>query len=153
MQELEALATRTYQVVTNAATAGFFQNEANEQKDAANTWRRVGVAVLFVLVVVGAMELVFGASTPSLKHTAARLPIAVAGAALATYCLRESGQHRRQERLLRRREVDVSSIAAYLENIDDEADRERLKVEFAEFLFLTRESESPDDAPLTISPS
>jgi hypothetical protein len=145
LKQLEVLATRTYQVVSNATTAGFFQNEANDQKQAANTWRLVGVSALVLIVVLGAFELFLGDATPSLEHSAARLPIALAGAALATYCLRESGQHRRQERLLRRREVDVSTIAPYLESIVDQDERERLKVAHAKFLFLTPDTTPQED--------
>lgn len=142
LAELERKATKSYQAVGTASVAGFFQTEANEQRKAANRWRLAGVLALVLFAVAAVLELFIGDATPSLEHTAARLPIAIAVAALATYCLRESGHHRQQERRLRQREVDVSTIDPYLANIQDAEESEKLKLDHARHLFLSPSDES-----------
>jgi hypothetical protein len=89
LARLEEMATRSYDAITTASVAGFFQKEANDQGDAANKWRRFGVIVLVLFSLVAIGELLLGDASPSLKHTAARLPFALAVAALAGYALRE----------------------------------------------------------------
>jgi hypothetical protein len=141
LESLESKATKSYQAVSTASVAGFFQTEADKQRIAANVWRIVGVVVLGAFAFAAVLELVLGEASPSIEHTAARLPVAIAVAALATYALRESRDHRDQERRLRQREVDVSTIAPYLANVEDQAAAEKLKLDHARHLFLQDETE------------
>lgn len=136
LAELEQEARKSWDAVSTASVAGFFQTEANRQAKAANRWRLFGVAVLVVLAAVSLAELFLGDSTPSIEHTAGRLPFVFAAVGLAGYALRESHSHRRQALRLRQREVDVSTIAPYLANVGDAAAAERLKLAHAARLFL-----------------
>lgn len=140
MEDLEKQATRSFQATGTASVAGHFQTEANRQKNAANRWRTVAVATLFVFALAAAGELIFGDPTPSLKHSAARVPIALTVAAIAAIAFCEANQHRESERRLRQREVDLSSLDPILANVKDRKAAEALKLEHARHIFL----EHPD---------
>lgn len=147
LDEIETKATKSFNAIGTASVAGFYQAEANKQRKAANVWRIVGVGVLAIFALAAVMELIFGDPSPSLEHTLARLPIAAAVAALAAYTLKESGTHRRLERTLRQRELDVSSIKGVLANMGDPVAAERVELEHARRLFGVLPADPGEEDP------
>jgi 23S rRNA pseudoU1915 N3-methylase RlmH len=146
IEDMQRKATESYSALGTATIAGYYQKDANDQNEAANTWRLIatGALAMVVLALIAEFFLVSEGDF-SLETTLARLPVALAFAALAAFAGQESRRHRRNERWSREREVEVSSIDPYLVLVSDEDSRDEIKLGFARRIFW--EQRQPDDEP------
>jgi len=144
IEAIEEKAAKSYNATGNATVAGAFQELANKQKRQADLWR-IGAVLAFLAVAVAAVvELSIIKGNLSAEDSLARLPIGLALAALATVSLRESHRHRDIEQEARRREIELTSIDAYLVHVEDRERVEDLKLAHARVVFIGHPS---DDQP------
>lgn len=146
---LEAKAVQSYKTIGDAAVAGHYQRDANQQAWQANFWRAVAV-VVFLLVGVGTIvELATSGGTLAWAETRSRIPVVIGLGALAAFAVAEARIHRKAERASRRREVELSSLDPFLALIDDDRAAERVKIDYARRVFV---EQSADDLPTEPEP-
>ena len=98
-------------IIGNTGLIGRFQEVANNEKKAADTWRRVAAALFAVGIAAGVVTLwLFGIE--------ARVLIAFSFIAFGAFAEFESRTHRKREHLNRDLELQLSSLDAYLESLD-----------------------------------
>ena len=106
-------------------TAERYNDEAEDQKRAANIWRfaTVGIVVLAVAAALWAAS----AEEGNTSLLVGRLAIGVALGALATYTARQSSRHRDREEDLREIALDLAAFNSFIEPLssDDDKDEER----------------------------
>ena len=121
---------RLYKIITDTGTAGAFQKEADKQRDEADRFRWLGLGTILVAVIVAGLVLIgepnLGFASPGFV---AKLAIALALGATATYLVQQSGSHRRVERRYRALQLELVSLPPFVHDLQ-EKDRAELKREF-----------------------
>lgn len=118
LQQRKAEVDALHQVTVQAGLSGAFATEAHQQADAANSWRR-GTIVFGVLAVAIAIYVALDSPEQlNLEAVVAKLAVTLGFAALATYCARQSGQHRNREAAAKALELDLTALAPFLEQLD-----------------------------------
>lgn len=121
LDELLAKAVKTVGVIGSTGMAGGYQIVANDERKAANIWRRVAAVALLgaigatIFAVAHGLAEGFEAATFFAKW-AASLPFA----ALAAYAAHESSKHREEARVNRQIELQLASLDAYLVTLPEE---------------------------------
>jgi hypothetical protein len=147
LEELEEKALQSYNTIGNASVVGAYQKDANNEERQANRWRWLAV-IGFAIVAMGTIiELIASHGRLGWEQTRSRIPIILALGGFATYAVAESSSHRKAGRASRRREVELSSLDPYLILIEDRAEAERVKIEYARRIFVEQGRDPSSEAP------
>jgi cell division septum initiation protein DivIVA len=128
-----------------------FDTYARSERRAAEILRAAAIFVALA-VVVGAAFVVLEGDFENLTvaEELGRVALTIPLAALAAYLARESSRHRRVARWARSIHVQLKTIDAYCESIDDSSLRASLRHEFGRRIFLSGEGPvdgDPDRSP------
>jgi len=135
LDELLDKAIKTVGVIGSTGMAGGYQIVADDERKAANIWRRWTVFAL-----VGAIAVTIFAVAHGVVHDFnannffAKWAISVPFLALAAYAGHESSKHREQARVNRKVELQLASLDAYLVTLP-EAEQDRLRAKLADRFF------------------
>ena len=146
LTRLQDDASKVYGVTINTLQAGAYSSYANEERRIANRFR--WLAGGFMLIGVGLLV------TPEIKgllgngeyvfewmKVLGRVPLSLVVFVPAFYFARESGKHRSNEVLNRRRQHILSTLDPYIELMDKES-ADALKAEVARSIFADSSSSS-----------
>ena len=100
-------------------TADHYRAYADEQRQAARKWNWLTVGMLLLLVVAVAWAL-DGLETVTWHASVLRFGVTLTGLAVAAYCGAQATGHRREERRARRYQHGLSSVGAFLANVEPE---------------------------------
>lgn len=110
----------TAEAVGLTATISGFVGYADQQKRAADWWRRGAVAALLGIVVLGFITLLIAEGGDlDVQLSLLKGSIATALAFLAGYAGKQSGHHRREERRSRRLGLEIHAFDPYIANLPD----------------------------------
>lgn len=134
-------AKKIVNVIGNVGVTGNYQIIANEHKSSADFWR--WVAIGFMAILSGLLILtLFDLSSSAFVWTKSLLRI-IAAAALsypATYAAKESSKHRKLENLNRTAELELASVDAFIEMLDDNK-KQAIKEKLVEKYFGNNKSD------------
>lgn len=146
LTRLQDDASKVYGVTINTLQAGAYSSYANDERKIANRFRwlaggfmLVGVGLLIAPEVKGLLgngEYVF-----EWMKVLGRVPLSLVVFVPAFYFARESGKHRSNEVLNRRRQHILSTLDPYIE-LMDKASADALKAEVAKSIFADTSSAS-----------
>ena len=140
-----------YGLITDTATAGAFHDEARDEREAANHWRRVTIGFGTVAIVIAIVAVVL-AAVAELSPTVviAKVTATVACGAIAAYAGKQSGHHRARGDQAKDLELELVTAEGFLHGLGDDEQRELRKAYF-ERAFRGRQispaaKASPDEA-------
>lgn len=150
MHEQEEKSRKVLSVVGVNATATDYGKYANAQKEAANRWRigaviALSIAAAAFLFVAGAPLFGVGGDSEWWEVVLQKLSAPVGAAALGYVLIRESGQHRKEERSARQVQLTLTALEPFIANLP-EPQKERIRVETARRIF----AEQRDGSPTTV---
>lgn len=151
MREHEEQSRNVLSVVGVNATATDYGAYANAQKEAANRWRigaviALSIAATAFLLVVGAPLFGVGGDSEWWEVALQKLGAPVGAAAVGYVLIRESGQHRKEERSARQVQLTLTALEPFIANLP-EPQKERIRVETARRIF----AEQRDGSPTTVT--
>jgi hypothetical protein len=126
LRDHETRAARIVGVTAASGTAGAYLDEANEQKGAADLWRRIALGIAAILF---AGTLLATAISPPktdasieeiLVFASLRLPVASVIAGAFFYAMGQSGQHRDREQRAKRLAMQLTAFRPFLSELADE---------------------------------
>jgi hypothetical protein len=127
-------AAKIVQIVGNIGVTGNYQRVAAQESDAADTWRKITLALFAVSIGVVIWAL-YSYSGPADWHTAlVRVASAIALAAPALYTSKESARHRTNADTARRAELELASLGPFLETLPPEM-RSQIREKLADKYF------------------
>lgn len=145
MADYEAKSRKVLEAVGVNSTATDFGSYANDQRKAADSWRRLA-ALVFGLA--GAWFIY--SSLPSFTHgtelwesSLARLGVTAAVAAVGVYAARESAQHRRQERQAKQVQLVLTALEPFIANLPEDEQNE-IRAESARAIFVLKSGDSAE---------
>jgi hypothetical protein len=152
LEELKGMreqAVRLVDVIGRAGTSWGFQQYADQQKKAADSWRVVSVCCLG-LVVAFALILLFTTDSSDFNLRRSTINLLFSGPLLAgaAYAARQSGAHRRAEGRNRQLELEIAALDPYLALLPNE-DQIEIKKLMALRSFGRSSEHSADDSDLT----
>lgn len=113
-------AKKIVNVIGNVGVTGNYQNIANEHKRTANFWRWVAIGFMAVFSGLLIWTLVdLSADGYDWTKSLLRLLAAAALSYPATYAAKESSKHRKLENINRTAELELSSVDAFIEMLDN----------------------------------
>lgn len=147
MREHEEQSRKVLSAVGVNATATDYGAYANAQKEAANRWRigaviALSIAAVAFLVVAGAPLFGFGGNSEWWEVVLQKLGAPVGAAAVGYVLIRESGQHRKEERSARQVQLTLTALEPFIANLP-EKQKERIRVETARRIFAEQRGGSP----------
>jgi predicted transcriptional regulator len=109
-----------YRVIGDTGTAGAFAAEADDQKKAADRWRRVAVAGALLTIALAIAAVFFSAIDDGGSATShlASLVVAAAAGGLTAYAARQSGHHRDREDETRRLELELTAFGPFVNDLE-----------------------------------
>lgn len=151
MHEHEERSRNVLSAVGVNATATDYGAYANAQKEAANRWRigaviALSIAATAFLLVAGAPLFGVGGDSEWWEVVLQKLGAPVGAAAVGYVLIRESGQHRKEERSARQVQLTLTALEPFIANLP-EPQKERIRVETARRIF----AEQRDGSPTTIT--
>lgn len=154
MREHEEQSRKVLSAVGVNATATDYGAYANAQKEAANRWRigaviALSIAAVAFLVVAGAPLFGFGGNSEWWEVVLQKLGAPVGAAAVGYVLIRESGQHRNEERSARQVQLTLTALEPFIANLP-EKQKERIRVETARRIFA--EQRDGYQAPGAVAP-
>ncbi|MBT0995466.1 hypothetical protein KIN34_14360 [Cellulomonas sp. DKR-3] len=137
MAEYEAKSRKVLEAVGVNSTATNFGGYAEEQRTAANQWRRVAAAVFLAAGVwfIASSFPWFTGEASMWESALARLGVTAAVAGVGLYAARESSQHRRQERRAKQVQLVLTALEPFIANLDAE-EQDKLRIAAAEAIFV-----------------
>lgn len=137
-----------YRVIGDTGTAGAFADEADDQKKAADRWRRVAVAgaVLTIFLAVGAVVFSAVDGEGSVTSHLASLVVAAAAGGLTAYAARQSGHHRDREDETRRLQLELTAFGPFTNDLQNPSEA---RAEYAKRLFKGGERQSSGEATIS----
>lgn len=128
-------------VIIDATQAGSYKKQANEDKGSANRLRFVSICLMVFASILLAAPLAFSLVSShfydfSWKELLNRATVSSAFFITAFYCARESTKHRTNEQRNRRRELTLVSAGPYFALLNDNDEKESLKLKIANHLFI-----------------
>jgi hypothetical protein len=150
VQEQKAAAERIVQATAQTGMIGGFQKDADAERTSAMVWGIVAVLAGVAVAGVGVLTLLGATDAETLinvQEATSKLLIGGALGAVATFAGKRCVDHRREERFVRRRELDLAAIGPYLEALDDPDARKQLLVQMAGQAFFRDQSSDPDEEP------
>jgi vacuolar-type H+-ATPase subunit H len=138
IKQLDSLlekAVKTVGAIGSTGMAGGYQLVANDEKKAANSWRRWAVAALLGAIGATVFAVAHGISNGFHVDTFfAKWAVSIPFAALAAYAGVESSKHREQARINRQIELQLASLDAYLATLP-ETEQTRVRAKLADRFF------------------
>lgn len=140
---------KLYSIIAKEGTAGAFHDEAKDERDAANTWRRVSLG--FAIAAIGAAILsafVINADDTSWPHLVAKLAVTVGFGGVSAYAGQQSSRHRHREEQAKQLELDLTAIGPFIEDIDGDNDgktRDAIRQQFVDRWMASRAAEPTGD--------
>ena len=113
-------AKKIVNVISNVGVTGNYQIIANEHKSSANLWRIIAIVfmvVLSILLICTMYDL--SSSDFDWKKSLLRIIAAAALSYPATYASKESNKHRKLENINRTAELELASVDAFIEMLDN----------------------------------
>ncbi|MBG6083814.1 hypothetical protein [Zhihengliuella flava] len=139
MEDYETQSRNVLQEIGINATASDYGNYANNQSEAADRWRNGAVWALsiaaFLFVVAAALPILgFGNDLQWWQAILQKFGAPGGAAAVGYMLLRESAQHRKEERSSRQVELTLTALEPFIVNLP-ETQQERIRVETAQRIF------------------
>ena len=139
MREHEEESRNVLSAVGVNATATDYGAYANAQKEAANRWRigaviALSIAATAFFFVAGAPMFGFGGDSEWWEVVLQKLGAPVGAAAVGYVLIRESGQHRQEERSARQVQLTLTALEPFIANLP-ELQKQRIRVETARRIF------------------
>lgn len=152
MQEHEEQSQKVLSAVGVNATATDYGTYANEQAETANKWRigavvALSIAALAFLGAAVASFIGFGTDLDWWQVVFQKLGAPVGAAAVGYVLIRESGQHRREERTARQVQLTLTALEPFIANLPEEQ-KERIRVDTARRIFTEQRDTSTEVAAL-----
>lgn len=145
MQEHQKRSQNVLSAVGVNATATDYGAYANAQAEAANRWRigaviALSVAALAFLGAAGASLFGFGTNLDWWQVIFQKLGAPVGAAAVGYVLIRESGQHRKEERSARQVQLTLTALEPFIANLP-EKQKEQIRADTARRIFAERPGE------------
>lgn len=136
LKERQNEVNQIFGAIGSASLAGHFRKTADEQRDAANRFRLIALALMLLMVGMAATTfyLTLGSVTADWHLFAFRFTTSVILVIPALYAAQESAKHRDRERRLRKSDLELASIDAYLALLPGDK-RDELKEKLADKFF------------------
>lgn len=146
MREHEKESRKVLSALGVNSTATDYGAYANAQKDAANRWRigaviALSIAAAAFLFVAGAPLFGFGGDSEWWEVVLQKIGAPVGAAAVGYVLIRESGQHRKEERSARQVQLTLTALEPFIANLP-EPQKERIRVETARRIFAEQRAGS-----------
>lgn len=146
--DIEAMKVRSAEMVGAigiTGTAGRYANEFDEQRRAANLWRRV--TLLIGLVAAGVA--LWAAFDKHATTAGAKVAIAILIGGVGFYTARQSARHRHREEHARQLQLDLTAFPVFIEALpEDERNREIVGMVRRSFRGALPEPEDDDEVGL-----
>lgn len=140
LKQKELEASRLVSVIGREGAIGGFREYAVQQKKDADRWRWFAVGSLAGLVILALVSLLFPDLRIHSGPVTTKVVLSSALGLLAAFSAREAADHRRQEKVARRYEVELAAVDSYLEL---HPEKENLKAELARKYFGNIRGEEP----------
>lgn len=133
--------------IGSAALAGNFNEIANKERDAANSWRNIAFGFMVAMGAVAITAFIYTLIDRKVDWETFlfRLGTVLVVAVPAFYAANESSKHREREKLVRKNFLELSSIDAYLVHLP-EKDRNEIKGKLSEKFFGVPEAHEKTEA-------
>ena len=137
-------------VIIDATHAGSYKKQANEDKESADNLRKISIVLMVIASVLLGLPIALstiwtGLFEFSWKEIFNRTAVSSAFFITAIYCARESTKHRQNEQKNRRSELTLVSAGPFLALLDDNAEKEAIKLRIANKLFIDETRNELDD--------
>lgn len=137
MQRILEETERIANAVATTGTATAYGKDAKAERQAADRWRIVAIALGLLAVVFAAITLVWKAPDATginYVGTVGRFGVSAVLLAVAAYAARQSAHHRRREERSRQIELELTAFGPFVEGLDDTTKRD-LRAEYVRRLF------------------
>ncbi|MFY0667625.1 MAG: hypothetical protein JXQ95_06315 [Alteromonas stellipolaris] len=149
LEEKRAEASNLLQIIGNIGITGNYQNIANNEKEAADNWRRIALGLMIGMVlIIGITILISATNGFDWKLAMFRVGAAFVLAIPAAYAAKESAKHRALENHNRRAELELASLDPYLEKLPEET-RNKVKEELTKQFFGLNKSLEKGEEPVS----
>ncbi len=149
LEEKRTEASNLLQIIGNIGITGNYQNIANNEKSAADNWRRIALGLMIGMVlIIGITIFISAANGFDWKLALFRVGAAFVLAIPAAYAAKESAKHRALENHNRRAELELASLDPYLEKLPEET-RHKVKEELTKQFFGLNTPQEKGEEPVS----
>jgi len=149
LEEKKEEASNLLQIIGNIGITGNYQNIANDEKKAADIWRRTALGLMAGMVIIIGITIFISVTDGfDWKLALFRVGAAFVLAIPAAYAAKESAKHRALENHNRRAELELASLDPYLEKLPKET-RDKVKEELTKKFFGLNETEHKLEEPVS----
>lgn len=149
LEEKKVEASTLLQIIGNIGITGNYQNIANDEKKAADNWRRIALGLMIGMVlIIGFTIFISAADGFDWKLALFRVGAAFVLAVPAAYAAKESAKHRGLENHNRRSELELASLDPFLEKLPKET-RDKVKEELTKKFFGLNSTEQKTEEPVS----
>lgn len=149
LEEKKVEASNLLQIIGNIGITGNYKNIANNEKKAADNWRRIALGLMIVMVLIIGFTIFISATNGfDWKLALFRVGAAFVLAIPAAYAAKESAKHRSLENYNRRSELELASLDPYLEKLPKET-RDKVKEELTKKFFGLNSTEQKAEEPVS----
>ncbi|PMG27081.1 hypothetical protein BCU94_05850 [Shewanella sp. 10N.286.52.C2] len=142
-------ASNLLQIIGNIGITGNYQNIANNEKKAADNWRKIALGLMIGMVlIIGITIFISAADGFDWKLALFRVGAAFVLAVPAAYAAKESAKHRSLENHNRRSELELASLDPFLEKLPKET-RDKVKEELTKKFFGLNSTEPKTEDPVS----
>jgi hypothetical protein len=120
-------------IIAAADVAYAYTTEAKEQRDQADLWRRIAMFLFVALAVGAAATSIVRPPDPDFTtsdyvgYFATHLALVVALAPGVPYAIKQSSEHRRRERLARRKAQELTAFRPFLAELSEDEQKDLIK--------------------------
>jgi len=151
MAALESKARNIIQIIGNIGVTGNYQNRATAEETNADRWRLATIALFGIGIALATANLVMNFSgSIDLQTLVIRFAIAVTITIPALYTAKESARHRTNADSAKQTELELASLAPFLENLPAE-ERDRIIASVAPMYFGRPINQHDVKAPIDIN--
>jgi len=149
LEEKRVEASTLLQIIGNIGITGNYQNIANNEKKAADNWRRIALGLMIGMVLIIGVTIFISATNGfDWKLALFRVGAAFVLAIPAAYAAKESSKHRSLENHNRRSELELASLDPYLEKLPQET-RDKVKEELTKKFFGLNSTDPKVEEPVS----
>ena len=149
LEEKRSEASTLLQIIGNIGITGNYQNIANNEKKAADIWRRIALCLMIGMVLIIGVTIFISATNGfDWKLALFRVGAALVLAVPAAYAAKESAKHRSLENHNRRSELELASLDPYLEKLPKET-RDKVKEELTKKFFGLNSTDQKVESPVS----
>ncbi|OZM58362.1 hypothetical protein CIB95_01975 [Lottiidibacillus patelloidae] len=124
INEMNKEAEKILGLMSMKGLAHGYQKIANTEARKAFTWNLFSIATLVFLLSFGVKFIINSASELNWTVLVSRFIITGIGLTLFTYCAKQAGNHRNEERKNRKIELELASLDPYLKDLDTEKQKD-----------------------------